>query len=284
MKKITLVILYNKKISESTTLRSLLLTKYYGELVIFNNGPIEISSNCSIFHELEHLCSSVILEQDVSNRPLSMVYNQFLSRAGYNNYFIFDDDTCIPPDFFSSKENKVCDLSLPVIISDRTNDIFYPIINSKPYNFSDSDISDKDDFISIGSGLMINDSLIDIFKENEMQLFDERFALYGVDYSLFRRISILKKIDVPIKIDVSGCLVHSLSSEDEKISKFRQRERLIDVMLTKLHYSERKGISKFLSLGKTLLKNFLAVGIHNGMTILLVLIYKEHPRSHKIKK
>lgn len=284
MKNISLVILFNKKIEDSTTLQTLLSSHYNGALVIFNNGPREISSSSPLFFQLEHQCSEVTLIQDIRNKPLSMIYNEFLLLNGYNNYFIFDDDTHIPDSFFENKCNDNFDLSVPLIVSNKTGKIFYPIINGVVSQVSASNIVNSDEVISIGSGLLIKDTLIRIFNEHKMQLFDDRFALYGVDYSLFRRVSRLKRSNILIKIDVSGELQHSLSSEDNDISKFRVQERLIDLILTKLFYSERRGFFKYLSIGKTFLQNILANKISNGMLILLVLFYREHPRVRKFRK
>lgn len=57
-----------------------------------------------------------------------------------------------------------------------------------PYTFN---VNDK--IISIGSGLVIYKSLVECFRKDNLKLFDERYALYGVDYSFFRRIQRIKK-------------------------------------------------------------------------------------------
>jgi hypothetical protein len=46
---ILLVILYNKNFYESSTLESLLSSSYSGDLLIFNNGPLELDLNDSFF-------------------------------------------------------------------------------------------------------------------------------------------------------------------------------------------------------------------------------------------
>ncbi|MFV7966251.1 hypothetical protein ACKT82_06250 [Escherichia coli] len=284
MKNILLVILYNKQIVESSTLLSLSKSDYKGDVVIFNNGPLPVSNTCATLLAMKQDNRIVRIEEDLNNRPLSIIYNDFLELIGYDNYFIFDDDTVIPNDFFSAKIRNNCQLSLPLILSEKTNIIHYPKINGEPCNIDVLLVKDIDDVISIGSGLMIHRFLIDIFKKNHQKLFDEKFALYGVDYSLFRRISKLKSNDVKIKIDISGVLKHSLSSEENNVSSFRTRERLIDLILNKIYYSEHGRLYNFLSIGKTIIEQILSMNIYNVFVIIRVLCHGQHPRIRQFKK
>ncbi|HHO0201192.1 TPA: hypothetical protein ACRR39_002980 [Klebsiella quasipneumoniae] len=279
MKKITLVVIYNKQIEDSTTIKSLLLSDYSGDLYIFNNGPDAINVSSSCLDLLQGKCSVINIAEDVNNRPLSTIYNDFLNTGDYDFYYLFDDDTMIPPNFFATGQHIEYDLSLPIIVSARTGDTVYPIINNKVFAEDDFPFNESDEVISIGSGLMINKSLILKFENIGIKPFDERFALYGVDYSLFRRLPFLKRAGYAVRMGVSGMLHHSLSSEENNISAFRKRERLIDLILTKLHYSRRKWPLQLVSILKTLAEQAINNDFQNFKMLLGVCLRQEHPRS-----
>lgn len=283
MKEITLVVIYNKQIEESSTIRSLIISNYTGDLYIFNNGPGEVNFSSSFIALLQSKYNCIKIVEDVNNRPLSNIYNDFLNVDGYDNYYLFDDDTTIPSNFFESEKRIGYDLSLPKISSSRTGDIVYPIVNKNIISENDFSFHENDEVISIGSGLMINKSLIHKFEAIGIKPFDERFALYGVDYSLFRRLPFLKCAGYTVNIGIAGNLHHSLSSEDGNISAFRKRERLIDLVLTKLHYSRRKWPLKPISILKTLIQQVIKKDFRNLKILLGVCLRQEHPRSTQYK-
>ncbi|MCV4860867.1 hypothetical protein OFB63_32965, partial [Escherichia coli] len=86
-----------------------------------------------------------------------------------------------------------------------------------------------------------------------------------------------KSNDVKIKIDISGVLKHSLSSEENNVSSFRTRERLIDLILNKIYYSEHGRLYNFLSIGKTIIEQILSMNIYNVFVIIRVLCHGQHP-------
>lgn len=280
MKTIILVILYNKCIDKSETLISLNDNKFTNyDLIIYNNGPKLLGKDI-LFYELQAKILSVNLCQDISNKPLSIIYNDFLSNnKGYERFVIFDDDTVIPGSFFSDldddKKNLEIALQLPLIKSKATDDIYYPAANNKVV--SNKKLFENDEYIlSIGSGLIIYRILIDLFNKNGSTLFDERFALYGVDFSLFRRIQRFKNKGEVINIQCASFLWHSLSRSDTKDSLWRQNERLIDTVLSILHYSP---IHKVIySISKLLIQNIFRFNVGNVKLIIKVLIMKKHPR------
>lgn len=279
MKAITLVVIYNKKIEDSTTIKSLLLSNYSGDLYIFNNGPAAINVSADCLESLQEKYSHINIFEDVNNRPLSTIYNDFLNIGDYDCYYLFDDDTAIPSNFFATEQHVEYDLSLPVIVSDKSGDAVYPIVNNNVFTENEFPFKDSDEVISIGSGLMINKSLVLKFKKIGIKPFDERFALYGVDYSLFRRLPFLKRAGYVVRIGISGMLHHSLSSEENHISAFRKRERLIDIVLTKLHYSRRNRSLQLLSILKTMAEQAIKSDFGTFKILLGVCLRQEHPRS-----
>jgi hypothetical protein len=108
----------------------------------------------------------------------------------------FDDDTIVPENYFifNDGDDEKFDLMIPMIIDVVTNKICYPVVNGEIVNTEENKIfAEKDSYISIGSGLVIFNKLVSKINKRYGTVFDERFALYGVDYSLFRRIDGLKK-------------------------------------------------------------------------------------------
>ncbi|HGF5683119.1 TPA: hypothetical protein ACF24Z_004969 [Klebsiella pneumoniae] len=282
MKTIVLVLLYNKSIDKSETLISLKNNKYTNyDLIIYNNGPDLIGGD-PLFNELNVKLSCVDLYQDISNKPLSIVYNNFFSSSkGYERFIIFDDDTIIPANFFSEIDrglnNSDIDLQLPLIKSRLTGQIFYPAANDKVI-FSERSFENNEFVLSIGSGLIIYSKLVNLFNKYNLTLFDDRFALYGVDFSLFRRMQKLKDKGEVINIQCNSFLWHSLSRVDSNDSLWRQNERLIDTVLSILFYSPF--YKKIYSISKLLFINALRLNINNIKIIINVLVRKRHPRCN----
>jgi hypothetical protein len=282
MKDIILIVIYNKNFERSETIKSLLLCEFEGSIIIFNNGPNILSEDNELLNLVRDKFISVKVIQDISNKPLSIIYNDFLCIKSFERYFIFDDDTNINHDFFRNKKETCCDLSIPIIRSITTKKICYPVINNCVYK-NEKKLNYGDEVISIGSGLMISASLIEIFFNNSMKLFDERYALYGVDYSLFRRINSFNMNDAKINIDISECINHSLSSVDEKPSKKRELERLIDLVLTKMYYPKRYGFQKKMSIMKTLFIRLFHFDFMGFYILTKVVISKCHPRCNAFR-
>ena len=278
MNSILLVILYNKNFYESSTLESLLSSSYSGDLLIFNNGPLELDLNDSFFLALKNKFQLVELCQDITNRPLSVIYNDFVSNYNYDQYFFFDDDTRITDQFLTAKNHCLTDVSLPIIRSISDAQIYYPRINNTICQ-RERVLNSDDEVISIGSGLMVSSQLIKKFKTADIPLFDERYSLYGVDFSFFRRIKLLKEKNIDVKIEVSGFLNHSLSRVDSAESKFRTRERTIDVVLTKVLYPSKNRVKDILSIFKVFIQCFIRMDFFWVLVLLKVMIYKSHPRS-----
>lgn len=281
MRSLLLIVLYNKEIRDSQTVVSLLKTNYAGELLIFNNGPKSILQDNAILNTLKSKYERVYFEEDVSNRPLSVMYNDVLLKEGYDEYFLFDDDTSLPIDFFDIEKDK-SDIVIPLIKNFSNEEVFYPLVNGK-VEYTLGILKNSDYVLSVGSGLMLSKSLVDKFLRNNLKPFDERFSLYGVDFSLFRRIDILKSLGEQVYIKVYGRLNHSLSRIDEKTSKWREIERLTDKILTKIHYSKRSPIVTYSHIAFIVLQKICVGDITSAKIILKLIKSKCHPRSEIFK-
>ncbi|MDF7670367.1 hypothetical protein PT276_03985 [Orbaceae bacterium ESL0721] len=254
-----LVVIYNKKISDSKSLLSLLNIdeQVIDNLTIWNNGPDQLTSD-QLINQLQHKVAHLELIDDLSNSPLSHVYNTFIDKHLQSDYFvILDDDSILEESYLSLlkslKSEKMAHLILPKIVQHQQ--IHYPLIGFEPI-VNEKRLTAKN-CRSIGSGLIFNSELVANYKRQFNQtVFDERFALYGVDTSFFFRLA---QIDSALSIICKGELSHSLSrlnSENREATKFRLYERAIDVALSARLYPSFVTYKPFIKyLLKSVIKN-----------------------------
>lgn len=278
------IIIYGKRPIESLTLNKLLELKYDNyQLLLVNNGPELIEPNDSFLESFSIKKNKVLIINYTDNKALSFIYNMVLNDyEKYDRFVFFDDDSDIDDGFFESinatYNNKV-DLQLPLIFDN--DNAYYPIIDGVIYSDEKSaneKIGKYNDLFSIGSGLIIYSNLVKKFQQRNMKLFDDNFALYGVDYSFFRRIAILKKKhQEDVNVVISSKINHSLSRTSNEYSSWRHKERLLDIVLTQRYYS--KGISiSTLILFKLILKEALKLRLKNIYLIISTFIIGCHPR------
>ncbi|MCQ4444107.1 hypothetical protein NOX22_05805 [Enterobacter cloacae] len=103
MKLTVIVVLYNKIFIESNTLLSLRDCNLDNvRVVVFNNGPYQLDEN--EFSELSfNKCNNheIQIMQDITNLPLSIIYNRIIAENSDSNFImLLDDDTIIPKDYF----------------------------------------------------------------------------------------------------------------------------------------------------------------------------------------
>lgn len=235
-KVVMLIVVYNKMIEDSETVNTLFSSGIKGiKVVIHNNGPQEIFISDVLKDKFSTLNWEVSLINCIVNQPLSILYNEFiLANPGYDTYSLLDDDTKISHDFVQALIFGESDVELPKIISKIDAKQYYPLVGKKV--FEGEGIIVGDNVFSIGSGLTFSQSLIKTFEKHNLSLFDENFALYGVDFSFFRRLILLKSKGEKFEITSNSKLLHSLSKVESIQSTFRRQERLIDFVLTVRHY------------------------------------------------
>lgn len=281
MKTNILVVLYSKECDNSTTLNSLInLANISTTLTIFNNGPSSIKKDSVFLNKLKNNFSHLVIIEDLNNRPLSYIYNDFLKSNLYSRYVIFDDDTTVPRDYLNYVHNDDVDIRVPIIKS-ISGTAMYP--KRRECLLDKEGMYDDNDFIyTIGSGLIIYRSLIDKFCHYNIALFDERYALYGVDVSLFRRIKLIKNKGCHINIQIANIISHSMSSLEEKPSEFRRIERLIDNVITLRSYPE-SFLSSFIFFIKMFFKRVVLFRYKEVFIMFKILISGMHPRCNNIK-
>lgn len=277
---VILVVLYGKSICESMTLNS--LSKYRlknSKLVIHNNGPESVVFDGELYEKLnDSFDFNVEAVNDLNNTPLSKIYNQLFIVYSAERFIILDDDTQLSDSFVFSIENACADLDVPRIISSSNGISYYPI--SDGVVIADNTELNANNVLSIGSGLIINTSLIDKFNNYNLNVFDENYALYGVDYSLFRRIWWLVKQGESVDVRSSSFLIHSLSrvNKNERKNKTRNKERVLDVAITARRYPTLYTCYIFL---RKLVGEFLKMNASNVVDMIKAYVHGCHPRCYK---
>ncbi len=274
-----IVVVYNKEIADSITLNTLVNYDFHStKLVIHNNGPKNISLDAKMAITIGERFKAVELINCLSNLPLSVLYNKFIrNNLGVEQFIILDDDSTITDEFVRAVNSNESDLELPRIVSRADDLTYYPIEDNKIVT-TDRELDPKTSF-SIGSGLVIHRSLVEKFQKNNIDLFDENYALYGVDVSIFRRIYKLIDKGERFKIETSSYLKHSLSRTEGRESPFRIKERLIDVAVTTRRYPT---LRMHIHLLKKILINLASFKFGNVVSMLSAYYTGMHPRCKSL--
>lgn len=275
MKTIAMVvILYGKRFEESKTLQSLIkFSHQLDQLLIVNNGPESLDSHDPFFIALSKKHKHVEFENQIQNKPLSWIYNDFINSIDADYYALFDDDTEINLDYeiFLFQMTNI-DLELPKIISIVDEKQYYPKLNEQIIS-EHGLIESGGELFSIGSGLIISNKIKNTFKKYNLEIFDSRFALYGVDVSFFRRLNKLGRES--FLISSQTFLNHSLSRiEEENTNPWRQKERLYDEVLSIKYYSKYT----LFNIIKLSFKKIKRKEYNDFFTVVYIYILGNHPR------
>ncbi len=243
MKLSVLVVLYNREIYCSGTIKSLLTSTIKFEqtqLIIWNNGPKALVSE-DVF-ALEDKGLTVHLEQSLENMALSQIYNRFIDKYGAERYVILDHDSQLNDDYLKD------------IYQDTPSGVLVPVIKAQGIlhspeisnGFHQGPFTQSDDIRAIGSGLCVDDQIAKCLKQKFASIFDERFYLYGVDTTFFYR---LKQAGLNDSIHLISGFQHSLSKleqESEAATKFRRIERGCELGLTFRFYPKKHKLKSLL--------------------------------------
>lgn len=160
------VIIYGKTLEKSLTIQDLLKFKYpLSQLLIVNNGPEAISESDLYIKELCQIHQKVTLQNQLQNKPLSWIYNDFIQDYDVDYYVLFDDDTEINQQYQDVLFNlKDVDFELPEIRARCDLKPHFPMVNSQLLK-QRGDIVKPSSIYSVGSGLVISNRIKEFFKE-----------------------------------------------------------------------------------------------------------------------
>ncbi|MCW9448034.1 glycosyltransferase family 2 protein [Klebsiella michiganensis] len=280
-KVIILIVLYNKKIEDSTTINSLLNSNTRNlSVIIHNNGPCNVTLTDSLESTFKRNNIDIHVVNCLDNKPLAFLYNDFVNdNTGFDYYCFFDDDTEVNFCYIRNIFDRERDIELPKIISKTDSLQYYPLLNDAVFTEDGTIAGNK--IFSIGSGLLINRNVVNIFSKYNLSLFDEHFALYGVDFSFFRRLIFLKNKGERFVITSNSSLQHSLSKVEQKQSTFRRRERLIDFVLTVRHYPTTR---LYLALIKRFIIEFSCLRVGDVILMIKTFTTGMHYKCKKWKR
>ncbi|GAA0482099.1 hypothetical protein [Tatumella punctata] len=277
-KILLLIVIFDKELHQSSTIRSIeklgvIDKKFNFEIIAYNNGPREIECTYPFQDSIKF---SVV--NYLKNKPLSFLYNEILSENTDKDYFIIlDDDTELNKSFFINIDLRA-DVMAPIIES--SNKVHYPLINGTIAKEIGYLPKKNKEILSIGSGLIISNRIVKLMTYNGGKVFDERFSLYGVDISFFKKLNILIESRDDIAVLLHCRISHSLSRTTERKTKWRSRERLIDYILS-LNIYQESGLTKIYLITKMVIKKAIQLDFYSIYLIIYLLIKKSHPKCVK---
>lgn len=247
MKISALVVLYNCSLEGSETVKSFLNSgvDLAGlDLCVWNNGPGEVPVSDDLISQFSEKGLRLTYIETLQNAPLSWIYNAFIDRFKSDKYVFLDHDSTLSDEYLSYvMAFEPIFLGAPIINSlgearsPTVNGIYMP----GPY-------SKGQRVVSIGSGIVVGHCAVDSLRKEYGCVFDEDFALYGVDTSFFIRVHNLGCSD---KIETAPPFHHSLSrleKESKAVTNFRIEERLYDLALMLRKYPSMIYLRSFLKM------------------------------------
>lgn len=269
-----LIVTYNCKVQHSKTISGFLNSTFPFKdinLVIWNNGPRIY--DCFDFSLFEKKGINVFLHQTIENKPLSHVYNEFIYKYPSDYYVVLDHDSDVTEQYINDIMNFESAKALVGVPSVTVGGRYIsPSIGGV---YSNGPYSNKQRLFAIGSGVIFSYKIVELFLEKFGNVFDDAFALYGVDASFFIRLHQLKRVE-SIKM-ISG-FSHSLSRmelESPEVKVFRNKERSYDIGIQLRRYPSTYQYWFTIKVFIKILLNRLG---YNVKDILLSYISGKHPR------
>lgn len=283
MRTIMTVILNNCSAQGSQTLNSLLKSDGgFDELLIINNGVGSSDSDKCFIQSLGLQIKKVSVREFLDVRPLSWIYNGVLNEYSQVDRFIFfNDDSVLESNYIdnlTSYYSDGIDLQIPNIRDGVSKQVIYPRLNKVVHKIPDGmKIDSQYTLLSMNSGLVIYRSLIDKFAECNMEVFDNRFALYGVDYNFFNRLEMLKKVNHKVSVQVINTIESSVPETVTQDDRSQEVERLYDRVLSGKYYSKNKLVI-YLRLLRISFQQLIKFKFANLELIFKIYVEGKHPR------
>jgi hypothetical protein len=272
-----LIVIYDKNLSDSETLRSLSHLNFNNlNIVIVNNGPQYLLED-EFYLSLERKFVSVALKNFTINKPLSWVYNDFINDNDSDRYIILDDDTVLTSDYFERLvfSNEEYMLGLPIMVSRYDKKQYTPFFNGEFKTDTRGNISGNFNF-SITSALVLSREIINVIKKRFGTIFDECFALYNIDNSLFIRLETIAKEGIAIVTYLSNVsLLHDFSNIDSvKEPQWRTEEKMIAQTISIKRYFK----GGYRQIIKQVFFKMLKLEFRNCYLIVRTFVEGKHPR------
>ncbi|WP_347254304.1 glycosyltransferase family 2 protein [Leminorella grimontii] len=246
-----LIVIYNKLLSDSTSLSSLIKHGFSNKrninIIIWDNSSDDIIRNNNLRLSSEFNIKYILSN---TNTSLSVVYNEVISNEDSDYYIISDDDSDYSSEYLNSLEevfSKRILIAIPKIYANGI--LFSPALLGAVVGKHLSDINPgfHSDIIGVMSGTIISKEIKSIF--NKSDVFDEKLSFYGVDTDFFLSLSKYKipiyVLDCSIEHDLAMCNKSYKSSElfnfrykNSKLATFyiNRKRSYLNYFLTFLYY------------------------------------------------
>ncbi|MGL4446936.1 MAG: hypothetical protein ACRCYV_00450 [Aeromonas sp.] len=293
--KLFLVVLYNKAIGESCTIKTLidyisnLEHKQQIKIVIWNNGP-------EIFCDETFGANAYVeLIQDCTNKPLSFVYNSVYEKFKPEYFAIFDDDTELTCNYIEDmlRFKKIDAFLLPKVTMNYSRSelgydaekLKYPKVNGLTVELV---VNSNSIITAPMSGVLLSKGLCNNLRDSYGDLFDQDFSLYGVDTVLFTRIA---ELGLAHRMHLGSDIKHSdsffLDEPDEKKRAFRRKEHSIarGILIRKYYFKQyRNPIKRYIKLLSKLISAHVfaskdARRVYSGFYVILYFFLGRHKNS-----
>lgn len=279
MRTLFLVVLYGLRPKESATLNSLLAQPVASlpadsALLVWNNGPQALEETERQWLLAAPGWAEVLIREDLGNPPLSRVYNEAL-RLDAKRLVVFDQDTVVDERYLQAL-GREAELLVPLVLG--AGAIRYP--HQFKTVVTEEGPLDPRATVTISSGLCLSQRLAARIAARHGDVFDERFALYGVDVSFFLRVQALAR-EASVDLLCAGILDHSLSeleAETPAQRRFRDIEKFYVALLLRLHYKGASRGKVLRYLGRQLLGN--RPYLYGVLPRMLQTVFRgRHPRA-----
>lgn len=272
------VLLYGVDLDQAQTICTLRkLSSRLGKgfcISIWNNGPRSLKESFKTSKSIQEFSLAglnVVLYEDLTNPPLSLVYNFVCEGAG--QVVLLDQDSKVDDEYFDALEDFLsgeAEVFLPKIrVSGR---YYYPITSSRKVISSSGPI-ELERCYSVASGMCIKNSVIRDLTRIYGGPFNEKFVFYGVDTSFFERYARAGRRSYFI----GPTLEHGLSrvAEQWKSNEMKFRERFFDICLQVRLYPT---VTRFFCLLKFIATSPPLPLVRNALAAIRCLVLGYHPR------
>lgn len=283
-----IVVLYNSKIEESQTIKSIFnadLSNVDLTLSVWNNGKSLLDKD-DIAQYIGYCTQKGIaseIYQDIRNISLSKVYNYFIYKSDYDFISILDQDTNVNEDFFKNiGANSSYDVICPEVYLINRGNVKSSPIYGKSKDDNDLDFVESGDFnankfLTCASGLSLSRQLMCHVKEHYGTVFDEKYAFYWADINFLERLAVFDFI----KGKCIGKLYHDISGIGDNYHEMKESSKLehgYGKIIIRINQRNKAGIIRNVIYAiKYSLK--AKCSLNSMLKIVLCALLRKHPRS-----
>ncbi len=233
---LVVVVLYKSSFNESKTLSSVKKQNWKPDdfkLIIWDNSPVPQLLE-AINDEKKYLDFEYIAKPE--NEWLSKVYNQVVEKFSFDYIMLLDQDSIIPPDYFtelhnSIKENPAINLFLPIVKNNNkiVSPASFQFFKGKHWKTETTGLTKSKNIIAVTSGMVISGNY---FNKHSYK-FDERLNLYAIDTKFMLDYARNEELLFILSLVFQhNSALWSNPSKDDLLPRFRNLRKAWSIMLS----------------------------------------------------